>query len=115
MPVGCRFPRSGRPTPNSTAFRPFQCPQFFITLVVPNPTPYLLTRQLPLILLLAALIGALSRVTGLYLLFHVSVPSGVAIVLVFLLVFSLPLRGRAGVGGFCLGSGPGGPPDPGSS
>ena len=67
-------------------------------LVTPAATAYLLTRRLPVMMLLAALIGALSGVAGLYLSYYVSVATGAAIVLVctlkFLLVFLFaPERG----------------------
>lgn len=68
-------------------------------LVTPAATAYLLTRRLPTMMALAALIGAFSGVVGLYLSFYLSVASGAAIVLVctfvFLLAFLLaPHRGR---------------------
>lgn len=67
-------------------------------LVTPAATAFLLTRRLPLMMALAALIGALSGVVGLYLSFYFSIASGAAIVLVctavFLLVFMFaPHRG----------------------
>ena len=51
-------------------------------LVTPATTAYLLTRRLPTMMGLAAFIGALSGVVGLYLSFYVRVASGAAIVLV---------------------------------
>ena len=67
-------------------------------LVTPASAAYILTRRLPLMMALAALIGALSAVVGLYLSFYMNIASGPAIVLVetavFLLVFTLaPRRG----------------------
>ncbi len=67
-------------------------------LVTPAATAYLLTRRLPVMMVLAAIIGAASAVTGLYLSFYVNVASGPAIVLVctlfFLLAFAIaPHRG----------------------
>lgn len=67
-------------------------------LVTPAATAYLLTRRLPTMMLLSALIGGLSGVVGLYLSYYVSVASGAAIVLVctacFLLaLFFAPQRG----------------------
>ncbi|RME84428.1 MAG: metal ABC transporter permease [Caldilineae bacterium] len=67
-------------------------------LVTPPATAYLLTRRLPSMMLLAAFIGAISGVIGLYLSFYISIASGAAIVLVctsfFLLAFLLaPRRG----------------------
>lgn len=69
-------------------------------LVTPAATAYLLTRRLPVMMALAAIIGAASAVAGLYLSFYVNVASGPAIVLVctllFLLVFVFsPDRGLA--------------------
>ncbi len=67
-------------------------------LVTPAATAFLLTRQLARMILLAAGIGALSGVIGLYLSYYISVASGAAIVLVctmfFLLAFFFaPRRG----------------------
>jgi manganese/iron transport system permease protein len=67
-------------------------------LVTPAATAYLLTRRLPVMMALAALIGAASGVVGLFASYWLSVASGAAIVLVctavFLLVFLLaPGRG----------------------
>jgi ABC-type Mn2+/Zn2+ transport system permease subunit len=60
-------------------------------LVTPAATAYLLTRRLPIMMALAATIGAISAVTGLYLSFYINIASGPAIVLVctaaFLLAF----------------------------
>ena len=60
-------------------------------LVTPAATAYLLTRRLPVMMLLAAAVGAASGIIGLYLSFYVNIASGPAIVLVctttFLLVF----------------------------
>ncbi len=58
-------------------------------LVTPAATANLLTRRLPLMMTLAAVIGAVSAVTGLYLSFYVNVASGPAIVLVCTLFFLL--------------------------
>lgn len=58
-------------------------------LVTPAATAYLLTRRLPVMMALAALIGALSGVTGLYLSFYIMIPSGAAIVLVATALFGL--------------------------
>ncbi len=51
-------------------------------LVTPGATAYLLARRLPGMMGLAALIGALSSLCGLYLSFYLNVASGAAIVLV---------------------------------
>jgi ABC-type Mn2+/Zn2+ transport system permease subunit len=69
-------------------------------LVTPGATAYLLTRRLPTMMLIAALIGAFSSIAGLYLSFYVNVASGAAVVLIatiiFLLVFLFaPARGIA--------------------
>lgn len=65
-------------------------------LITPPSTALLLTNRLPLVMALAALLGALAGVAGLYLSFYASVASGAAIVLVsvaiFLLVFLLAPR-----------------------
>lgn len=66
-------------------------------LVTPAATAYLLTRRLPVMMALAALIGALSGAVGLTLSYFVNIASGAAIVLVataiFLIVFlSAPAR-----------------------
>lgn len=67
-------------------------------LVTPAAAAYLLTRRLWHMMLVAASIGAVSSVTGLYLSFYVSVASGPAVVLVctafFVLAFLFaPSRG----------------------
>ena len=51
-------------------------------LVTPAATAYLLTHRLPVMMLLAAVIGALAGVVGLYISYYASVASGAAIVLV---------------------------------
>jgi len=56
-------------------------------LVTPAATANLLTRRLPATMGLAAFIGALSGVVGLYISYYVSVASGAAIVLVCTLFF----------------------------
>ena len=67
-------------------------------LVTPGATAYLLTRRLPTMMVIAAVIGAFSSIAGLYLSFYVNVASGAAVVLIatfiFLLVFLFaPTRG----------------------
>jgi len=67
-------------------------------LVTPAATASLLTRRLPVMMLLAAAVGAFSGVAGLYLSYYVNIASGPAIVLVctalFLLAFLFaPARG----------------------
>jgi ABC-type Mn2+/Zn2+ transport system permease subunit len=67
-------------------------------LVIPGAAAYLLTRRLAAMMLVAALIGVVSSVVGLYVSYYANVVSGAAIVLVasaiFFLVFVLaPGRG----------------------
>jgi manganese/iron transport system permease protein len=82
-------------------------------LVTPGATAYLLTRRLFPMMLLAAGIGALSSLIGLYLSFYLDVASGAAVVLtataVFLLVFLFaPRRGLVWEGVRRIGKGRGG-------
>lgn len=58
-------------------------------LVTPASSAYLLTRRLPNMMLLGALIGALSSVLGLYLSFYINVASGASIVLVATAIFAI--------------------------
>ncbi len=60
-------------------------------LVTPAATAYLLTRRMGRMMVLAALLGALSGVVGLYLSYYASVASGAAIVLVCTAFFLLAL------------------------
>jgi len=60
-------------------------------LVTPAATAYLLTRRLPAMMALAAFVGALSGVVGLYLSYYISVASGAAIVLTCTAFFVLAL------------------------
>jgi ABC-type Mn2+/Zn2+ transport system permease subunit len=60
-------------------------------LVTPAATAYLLTHRLSIMMALAALVGALSGIVGLYLSYYVSVASGAAIVLVCTAFFLLAL------------------------
>lgn len=67
-------------------------------LVTPGAAAYLLTRRLPSMMVVAAIIGAASSLIGLYLSFYLSVASGAAVVLtatfIFLLAFLFaPERG----------------------
>jgi manganese/iron transport system permease protein len=67
-------------------------------LVTPGAAAYLLTRRLASMMIVSALIGAVSSVVGLYLSFYLSVASGAAVVLtattIFLLAFLFaPARG----------------------
>jgi len=66
-------------------------------LVTPAATANLLTRRLPAMMALAALIGALSAVSGLYLSYYANIASGAAVVLVctgFFLLALLVAPGR---------------------
>ncbi len=56
-------------------------------LVTPAAAAYLLTKRLPVMMVLAATIAAISGVIGLYLSYYVNVASGPAIVLVATLIF----------------------------
>lgn len=58
-------------------------------LVTPAAAAQLLTRRLPIMMVTAALIGAVSNVTGLYLSYYINVASGPAMVLVATLIFAL--------------------------
>jgi ABC-type Mn2+/Zn2+ transport system permease subunit len=58
-------------------------------LVTPAAAAYLLTRRLPVMMLLAAIIAALSGVVGLYISYYASVASGAAIVLTSTAFFAL--------------------------
>jgi ABC-type Mn2+/Zn2+ transport system permease subunit len=57
--------------------------------VTPAATASLLTRRLPAMMAVAALIGAFSGITGLYASFYLNVASGAAVVLVASLIFLL--------------------------
>ena len=67
-------------------------------LVTPAATAYLLTRRLPIMMTLAAIVGALSGIMGLYLSYYWSVASGAAIVLVCTAFFLLALALAPGRG-----------------
>jgi len=56
-------------------------------LVTPAATAHLLTRRLPVMMALAAGIGAVSAVAGLYLSYSIDIASGAAVVLVSTLIF----------------------------
>ncbi len=58
-------------------------------LVTPAAAAQLLTRRLPVMMALAAAIGAVSAVVGLYLSFYFNIASGPAIVLTCTLIFAL--------------------------
>lgn len=67
-------------------------------LVTPATAAQLLTRRLPSMMALAAIIGALSNVTGLYLSYYFNVASGPAMVLVATAVFLVVFLLRPGQG-----------------
>jgi ABC-type Mn2+/Zn2+ transport system permease subunit len=56
-------------------------------LVTPAATAFLLAKRMPVMMALAALIGSLSGVIGLYISYYANIASGAAIVLVATLVF----------------------------
>lgn len=58
-------------------------------LVTPAATAYLLTRRLPVMMAIAALIASFSGITGLYLSYYLSIASGAAIVLTCTAVFGI--------------------------
>jgi manganese/iron transport system permease protein len=64
-------------------------------LVTPAATAYLLTKRLPVMMGLAALIAALSGVMGIYLSYYLSIASGAAIVLTCTVIFALVWGGQA--------------------
>ncbi|MCL6542002.1 MAG: metal ABC transporter permease [Roseiflexus sp.] len=57
-------------------------------LVTPGATAYLLTRRLPAMMMVAALIGAVASISGLYLSYYVNIASGAAVVLVATALFT---------------------------
>lgn len=56
-------------------------------LVTPAATAYLLTRRLPVMMLIASVIASFSGIAGLYLSYYLSIASGAAIVLVCTAIF----------------------------
>jgi manganese/iron transport system permease protein len=58
-------------------------------LVTPAATAYLLTKRLPIMMTLAAIIAALSGIFGLYFSYYLSIASGAAIVLICTAIFIL--------------------------
>jgi len=63
-------------------------------LVTPAATAYLLTRRLPFMMLLAALLACLAGAVGLYLSYYLRLSSGAAIVLTNTALFALGWLGR---------------------
>jgi ABC-type Mn2+/Zn2+ transport system permease subunit len=68
-------------------------------LITPASTALLLTQRLHVMMWLAALLGALAGLVGLYLSYYVSVASGAAIVLVSVALFVLVLLAAPRRGG----------------
>ncbi|MBG7609294.1 MAG: metal ABC transporter permease [Anaerolineae bacterium] len=64
-------------------------------LVTPAATAYLLTRRLPVMMVLAAVIACSSGVIGLYLSYYANLPSGPAIVLTATIIFVLVWMSKA--------------------
>jgi ABC-type Mn2+/Zn2+ transport system permease subunit len=60
-------------------------------LITPAASAYLLTRRLPVMMMLAAIIAAFSGVVGLYFSYYLSIASGAAIVLTATAIFLLAL------------------------
>lgn len=58
-------------------------------LVTPGAAAYLLTRRLPAMMAVAALIGAVSGIAGLYLSYYANIASGAAVVLVATALFTI--------------------------
>jgi manganese/iron transport system permease protein len=58
-------------------------------LVTPGATAYLLTRRLPTMMMVAALIGAVASISGLYLSYYINIASGAAVVLVATALFTV--------------------------
>jgi len=56
-------------------------------LVTPAASAYLLTRRLPSMMIVSAIIGAISSVIGLYISYYINIASGSAIVLTATLIF----------------------------
>lgn len=64
-------------------------------LVTPAATAYLLSRRLPVMMVLAAVLAALAGVVGLYASYYLSIASGAAIVLTSTAIFGLAWGGQA--------------------
>ncbi len=67
-------------------------------LVTPGATAYLLTRRLPAMMAVAALIGAVSSISGLYLSYYVNISSGASVVLVATAIFTVIFLAAPGRG-----------------
>ena len=66
-------------------------------LITPATTAYLVTRRLPRMMAVGALLGIVSGIVGLYLSFYFGLASGAAIVLVAITLFSIVVILRPGV------------------
>jgi manganese/iron transport system permease protein len=66
-------------------------------LVTPAATAYLLVRSFTQMMILGAVLGATAAVAGLYISFHINVPSGPAMTLVAtgIFIFVVAVRRRA--------------------
>ncbi len=60
-------------------------------LVTPAATAFLLTRKLPIMMMLSALIGMMSGLLGIYISFYFNIASGAAIVLVSTVIFLMTI------------------------
>ncbi len=67
-------------------------------LVTPGATAYLVTRRLPAMMVVAALIGAVSSISGLYLSYYMNIASGAAVVLVATAIFTIIFLAAPGRG-----------------
>ncbi|MGB9751436.1 MAG: manganese ABC transporter permease [Roseiflexus castenholzii] len=67
-------------------------------LVTPGAAAYLLTRRLPAMMAVAALIGAVSSISGLYLSYYINIASGAAVVLVATTIFTVVFLAAPGRG-----------------
>ena len=66
-------------------------------LITPAATGYLIARRFVGVMLVGALIGALSAIVGLYLSFHADLPSGPAMALTATLMFALAAVFKGGL------------------
>jgi manganese/iron transport system permease protein len=63
-------------------------------LITPAATAYLLSRRLPVMMIMASVIASISGVIGLYLSYYINIASGAAIVLSATLIFLLVFMGK---------------------
>ena len=64
-------------------------------LVTPAATAYLITKRLPVMMILGAAIASISGIIGLYISYYLSIASGSAIVLTCTAIFGLVWGGQA--------------------